>query len=155
MDTNFVMFTIDRFPHYIINNIEDTTELKELLTGSICSVNISVEGLVDIDFCRDMKVCSCGDCFSCKCINQFKKWVASFENGHNWSDTIDILVTDIDPNIGILTYVKIKKAQPIILYGQDNITMKLYGKIETNKRSYQLIKNGYVQKKERCETIYN
>ena len=92
-----------------------------------------------IEFCKDMKVCSCDGCFSCKCINQFKKWVTSFENGHNWSDTIDILVTDIDPDTGILTYVNIKNAQPIILYGQDNIIMKLYGKIETRKKSYQLI----------------
>ena len=139
MDTKIVMFTIDRFPHYILNNIEETAELKELLVGSIGSVDINAEGLVKIEFCRDMKVCSCDGCFSCKCINQFKKWVASFENGHNWSDTIDILVTDIDPDTGILTYIKIKNAQPIILYGQDNITMKLYGKIETNKKSYQLI----------------
>lgn len=139
MDTKFVMFTIDRFPHYIINNIEETAELKELLVGSIGSVDINAEGLVKIEFCRDMKVCSCDNCFSCKCLNQFKKWVASFENGHNWSDTIDILVTDIDPDTGILTYVNIKNAQPIILYGQDNITMKLYGKIETRKKSYQLI----------------
>ena len=139
MDTNFVMFTIDRFPHYIINNIEEAAELKELLVGSIGSVDINAEGLVKIEFCRDMKVCSCDNCFSCKCINQFKKWVTSFENGHNWSDTIDILVTDIDPDTGILTYVKIKNAQPIILYGQDKVTMKLYGKIETSKKSYQLI----------------
>ena len=139
MDAKIVMFTIDRFPHYILNNIEGTAELKELLVGSIGSVDINAEGLVKIKFCRDMKVCSCDDCFSCKCINQFKKWVASFENGHNWSDTIDILVTDVDPDTGILTYVKIKNAQPIILYGQDNITMKLYGKIETSKKSYQLI----------------
>ena len=139
MDAKIVMFTIDRFPHYILNNIEGTAELKELLVGSIGSVDINAEGLVKIKFCRDMKVCSCDDCFSCKCINQFKKWVASFENGHNWSDTIDILVTDVDPDTGILTYVKIKNAQPIILYGQDNITMKLYGKIETSKKSYQMI----------------
>ena len=139
MDAKIVMFTIDRFPHYILNNIEGTAELKELLVGSIGSVDINAEGLVNIKFCRDMKVCSCDDCFSCKCINQFKKWVTSFENGHNWSDTIDILVTDVDPDTGILTYVKIKNAQPIILYGQDNITMKLYGKIETSKKSYQLI----------------
>lgn len=139
MDAKIVMFTIDRFPHYILNNIEGTAELKELLVGSIGSVDINAEGLVKIKFCRDMKVCSCDDCFSCKCINQFKKWVTSFENGHNWSDTIDILVTDVDPDTGILTYVKIKNAQPIILYGQDNITMKLYGKIETSKKSYQLI----------------
>ena len=139
MDTKFVMFTIDRFPHYIINNIDEAAELKELLVGSIGSVDINAEGLVKIEFCRDMKACSCDSCFSCKCINQFKKWVTSFENGHNWSDTIDILVTDIDPDTGILTYVKIKSAQPIILYGQDNITMKLYGKIETRKKSYQLI----------------
>lgn len=139
MDTKFVMFTIDRFPHYIINNIDEAAELKELLVGSIGSVDINAEGLVKIEFCRDMKVCSCDDCFSCKCINQFKKWVTSFENGHNWSDTIDILVTDIDPDTGILTYVKIKNAQPIILYGQDKVTMKLYGKIETSKKSYQLI----------------
>ena len=139
MDAKIVMFTIDRFPHYILNNIEGTAELKELLVGSIGSVDINAEGLVKIKFCRDMKVCSCDDCFSCKCINQFKKWVTSFENGHNWSDTIDILVTDIDPDTGILTYVNIKNAQPIILYGQDNIIMKLYGKIETRKKSYQLI----------------
>lgn len=139
MDTKFVMFTIDRFPHYIINNIDEAAELKELLVGSIGSVDINAEGLVKIEFCRDMKVCSCDGCFSCKCINQFKKWVTSFENGHNWSDTIDILVTDIDPDTGILTYVNIKNAQPIILYGQDNIIMKLYGKIETRKKSYQLI----------------
>ena len=139
MDAKIVMFTIDRFPHYILNNIEGTAELKELLVGSIGSVDINAEGLVKIKFCRDMKVCSCDDCFSCKCINQFKKWVTSFENGHNWSDTIDILVTDVDPDTGILTYVKIKNAQPIILYGQDNITMKLYGKIETSKKSYQMI----------------
>lgn len=139
MDTKFVMFTIDRFPHYIINNIDEAAELKELLVGSIGSVDINAEGLVKIEFCRDMKACSCDSCFSCKCINQFKKWVTSFENGHNWSDTIDILVTDIDPDTGILTYVNIKNAQPIILYGQDNIIMKLYGKIETRKKSYQLI----------------
>lgn len=139
MDTKFVMFTIDRFPHYIINNINEAAELKELLVGSIGSVDINAEGLVKIEFCRDMKACSCDGCFSCKCINQFKKWVTSFENGHNWSDTIDILVTDIDPDTGILTYVNIKNAQPIILYGQDNIIMKLYGKIETRKKSYQLI----------------
>lgn len=139
MDTKFVMFTIDRFPHYIINNIDEAAELKELLVGSIGSVDINAEGLVKIEFCRDMKACSCDSCFSCKCINQFKKWVTSFENGHNWSDTIDILVTDIDPDTGILTYVNIKNAQPIILYGQDNIIMKLYGKIETCKKSYQLI----------------
>ena len=139
MDTKFVMFTIDRFPHYIINNIDEAAELKELLVGSIGSVDINAEGLVKIEFCRDMKACSCEGCFSCKCINQFKKWVTSFENGHNWSDTIDILVTDIDPDTGILTYVNIKNAQPIILYGQDNIIMKLYGKIETRKKSYQLI----------------
>jgi hypothetical protein len=139
MDTKIVMFTIDRFPHYILNNIEGTAELKELLVGSIGSVDINAEGLVKIEFCRDMKVCSCDECFSCKCINQFKQWVTSFENGHNWSDTIDILVTDIDPDTGILTYIKIKNAQPIILYGQDNIIMKLYGKIETRKKSYQLI----------------
>ena len=71
MDTKFVMFTIDRFPHYILNNIEGTAELKELLVGSIGSVDINAEGLVKIKFCRDMKVCSCDDCFSCKCINQF------------------------------------------------------------------------------------
>lgn len=139
MDTNFVMFTIDRFPHYIINNIEEAAELKELLVGSIGLVDINAEGLVKIEFCSDMKVCSCDSCFSCKCINQFKKWVASFEDGHNWSDTIDILVTDIDPDIGTLTYIKIKNAQPIILYGRDKVTMKLYGKIETIKKSYQLI----------------